>query len=1217
MWLRMVVAGACLLILLLPGGSPGFAQQGDPPPPAQQAKSQSDPTEADRLAAASGLAGGIDLDNVAKVEEAINLAREQLGQVTEDDPRKADRKQILELRLQLLGDQLKLLGTRKALEEAKPLVGEGARKEAEVKRDKAVQDLTSFVASRVEEDLRGTADVEAIQRRIKSEFQAELDKARSAAATYTELLAKRQADLAGLPGELEKVKRSLLEHQTRLGEYKSSLQSGSDLDETSRNLLERRVTGREIGVVYCQSKTRQLEEQKVYLEGRIEILKLEEEAARRSVDLASERLKAAEGFLQGRLNEESAAAKRELERKQREVNRQAERYEQIASEEELNNLLIDAGNKELLSRQAELVAARAEFSAKLVEAQSALDRTKQIYADLKSRPSLAEVKEDILNLEERTDRIALSESIAEKRDELDRIERFMASTREQQARDEQREQDAAHDKEEGKARENKAQGDKESEQQGLGSWPGLGPRRLVAREAFASYQVGQGATPGVIDQLWQKQENRWKAIESSRTTLLEARLTTLESLKASLKMIMETERAIYQVNSDHLQLLRRENLFLRGESKIDWQALERGIEDLKGLPASASSRVQKITADLIRAEHRSRVIGCLVAIVFAFLVFFFVYRWLSARIAGLLALDLSALPVRTVVGMAHIARGTAVAALLFFLFFLPSRLMTDLDGGVAEFLRDLGLVLGGFWFFHTLSRELFRPEPASRAFLGVDPVAGRVLGRRIDTILLLSLVFMPLEGALKTLGSVNEGALELLDLVHKVLIGMVLLTLLARRHLLLGLLPSPQKHLGRFLRFLVSTLHPIIVLLVPVLLFLTVLRYEILVGFITGSSVLLVAVTIGGNVIYYAAVFFLERWLAATFPEGKGGEEANRSRATSRNLGLFLAKILAVMVAFWALLLLSRSTFGDVKTFLEVDLPFQGLVEKKITWWNVLMAGVVLTLVLSLAGHVKAALRDLILPRTKLEPVVQYTITMLVGYFLAGLGAYLALTEVFNLQSLGYVVAALSVGIGFGLQEIVSNFVSGLILLLERPLRVGDIVQVGETEGIVEKINIRATTLRTRDNVYILVPNRDFVAKEVTNFVYTDPRLRLLIDVGVAYGSDTALVRRVLLDVADQDGRVLARPAPDVYFQNFGDSSLDFRLLVWISDSISKHRIASDLRFAIDAAFRRNGIQIPFPQRDLHLRTAEAAVILRGEALPAPEEEGEGEGDEVPTPPGT
>jgi small-conductance mechanosensitive channel len=192
-----------------------------------------------------------------------------------------------------------------------------------------------------------------------------------------------------------------------------------------------------------------------------------------------------------------------------------------------------------------------------------------------------------------------------------------------------------------------------------------------------------------------------------------------------------------------------------------------------------------------------------------------------------------------------------------------------------------------------------------------------------------------------------------------------------------------------------------------------------------------------------------------------------------------------------------------------------------------------------------------------------------------------------DLEQFGWFITAAGVGIGFGLQEIISNFVSGLILFFERPVQVGDVISIGTVEGDVKRINIRSTVVRTRDGISIIIPNKKLITDDVINWSHGDPRTRLRIKVGVAYGSDVQLVKKALLEVADREGRVLERPRPEVSFKGFGESELSFELLAWLPspDITVRRRVASDLYSAVDAAFRRLEITIPFPQRDLHLKT--------------------------------
>ena len=190
--------------------------------------------------------------------------------------------------------------------------------------------------------------------------------------------------------------------------------------------------------------------------------------------------------------------------------------------------------------------------------------------------------------------------------------------------------------------------------------------------------------------------------------------------------------------------------------------------------------------------------------------------------------------------------------------------------------------------------------------------------------------------------------------------------------------------------------------------------------------------------------------------------------------------------------------------------------------------------------------------------------------------------------SLSAVLAAstvLLVGIGFGLQNIAQNFISGLIVLFEQPVRPGDFIKVGDAYGVVAAIGLRATRVVTRDQVTIIVPNSELVSTQVVNHSIPTANLRIAIAVGVAYGTDAELVRKTLLAVPAGYAQVLAEPKPEVRFEDFGDSSLSFSLLVWIADPGEDRRVSSELRFEIERRFRAAGIEIPFPQRDLHIRS--------------------------------
>ena len=235
-------------------------------------------------------------------------------------------------------------------------------------------------------------------------------------------------------------------------------------------------------------------------------------------------------------------------------------------------------------------------------------------------------------------------------------------------------------------------------------------------------------------------------------------------------------------------------------------------------------------------------------------------------------------------------------------------------------------------------------------------------------------------------------------------------------------------------------------------------------------------------------------------------------------------------------------------------------------------------------------LRRNVLRRMHINEGAKEAICRILHYTIITLGAFIAVEQAgIDLTALAAISAVLMVGIGFGLQNITSNFISGLILLFEHPVQVGDYVEVSGVQGCVRSIRARSTTVETLDNVSIIVPNSNFIAQNVTNWSYQDAKVRIHISVGVSYGSDVDLVGETLLRVGAAHPEVLRDPEPRGQFVDFGDSSLNFDLLVWIDDPSRQHFVRSDLNFAIVKAFREEGITIPFPQRDLHLRSGFSA----------------------------
>jgi small-conductance mechanosensitive channel len=241
---------------------------------------------------------------------------------------------------------------------------------------------------------------------------------------------------------------------------------------------------------------------------------------------------------------------------------------------------------------------------------------------------------------------------------------------------------------------------------------------------------------------------------------------------------------------------------------------------------------------------------------------------------------------------------------------------------------------------------------------------------------------------------------------------------------------------------------------------------------------------------------------------------------------------------------------------------------------------------LALSRTIRSIIQHRIAKRAHIDPGIQYTIMRLTHYVLVTLGILYGIKTAFNvdLTSIAVVFTALSVGIGFGLQYLAADVASGFILLFERPVRVGDHITIGEDEGDVQSINLRTTVVQTADRISIIVPNSKLVSQRLINWSYGDPRSRVAIPIGVSYDSDVDLVKDTLLEAAKDVENVLTDPAPSVQFLKFGDSSLDFRLLVWTARPRIHGQIQSDINFRIERLFRQRGIEVPYPQREFRLR---------------------------------
>ncbi|MBV1787369.1 mechanosensitive ion channel [Marinobacterium sp. D7] len=306
------------------------------------------------------------------------------------------------------------------------------------------------------------------------------------------------------------------------------------------------------------------------------------------------------------------------------------------------------------------------------------------------------------------------------------------------------------------------------------------------------------------------------------------------------------------------------------------------------------------------------------------------------------------------------------------------------------------------------------------------------------------------------------------------------------------------------------------------------------------------------------------------------------------------ARTLNKLTAVALLALLIWLTLGDFLPTLQIleRIPLwstyqttaDGEVLRAITLSDLITGLITLAVSLLAAYNLPGLLELLVLRHLKLSPGTGFAITTLLKYILILVGVMAGISQ-FGLEwnKLQWLVAALGVGLGFGLQEIVANFVSGLILLFEKPIRIGDTVTIGDVTGRVSQIQIRATTLIDWDRKEVVIPNKTFITERLINWSLTDATTRIVLQVGVAYGSDTERVKQLLVDIAKKHPLVLKDPEPDAYFRTFGASTLDFDLRVFVAHMEDRIPVTDALNHSIDRHFREAGIEIAFPQLDVHL----------------------------------
>ncbi len=504
-------------------------------------------------------------------------------------------------------------------------------------------------------------------------------------------------------------------------------------------------------------------------------------------------------------------------------------------------------------------------------------------------------------------------------------------------------------------------------------------------------------------------------------------------------------------------------------------------------------------------------------------------------------------------------------------------------------LISILVYLGGL----TVSQALLNPCWPAAHFLAMDPVYARALSRRIHGLLFLVLALVLI---------FSTGIRSTLTAEHWYLLRAVFFTVATVQ-----------------LVWLVSTIRAAPPPLnnprlrgILVLLLLAGLVIELL-GFRNLSVYLFKGLL--GTAMLAVGLWLLARLLQDFFDGVDAGRYAWQRRLRERLSlnegepvpGLIWLRLLMVLLIWLAFGVMVVGLWGYSDTFWS--LIREGITEGfqlgpvRIIPINWVIGIVVFSVLVTLVRWIRNEVLPGWVTKSRIERGAQEAIVTISGYVGIIIAAIVGLSLAgFSFTNLAIIAGALSVGIGFGLQNIVNNFISGIILLFERPIRTGDWIVVGNTEGYVRKISIRSTQIETFDRADVIVPNSELISNQVTNWMLHDPWGRVIVPIGVAYGSDVEKVREVLLQAARSHPLVIAEDPrvspPRVLFRGFGDSSLNFEVRFFIRNVDQRIATLSDLNFAIEKGLREAGIEIPFPQRDLHLRSVDPDIRFGPPASP-------------------
>jgi small-conductance mechanosensitive channel len=620
------------------------------------------------------------------------------------------------------------------------------------------------------------------------------------------------------------------------------------------------------------------------------------------------------------------------------------------------------------------------------------------------------------------------------------------------------------------------------------------------------------------------------------------------------------------------------SLFERSPLGFSWQT----IGEVHGRIARVPQALADVPQFAARQWHALGVEGSalrfllLVTVIAGLIVRRRVCDWIDSRLAPVAA-QVPGKGAPWASGAVRVAAASAVPAALWVAYLLVAAL-TELENPAFVVAGMVLLAWAEYTAAVSAARELFL-----RPLLEIPQEHGHYLFRLARLLLVYGIFVNVLLDSMRRLG-VPLDAVALYRWVFVFSLIAFLAIALGRRRAVMSVFPDlPNRMYRGFVRGL-DRIYPLAFVLTLMTALLQWAGYRRLAIFVWIRTWALAGLFVLAMLLHHAIRSALRALIVG---EETGSAEAVTFYRSTRRLLDYVGVIVIILIA-----LRLTSLSDPLARLLNVRVGTVG--GQPLTPLVLIEAAAIVAGFVFVAQLLRDYLEYQVYPALNVDAGVAHAIDTFIIYSLAVVGALAALEAVgLGIGTITLFAGAFGIGLGFGLQSIANNLASGITIIFSRSLRRGDIVTVGDTVGVVQEVGIRATRMRTRDDVEYLIPNSEFVSGKIINWTRSNPHARLHVPLGVSYGADPVQVREILERVAAHTPTVERHPAPEVWFVGFGDSSLNFELLVWMNiRTYARDKVASDLYFAIFEAFKEAGIEIPFPQRDLHIRSAEGLGAL-------------------------